>query len=642
MTQPNDASARIHVGIDTGGTFTDFTVLCDGQLRVFKRLSTPDNPARAIIEGLNLLGLDPSRAHLAHGSTVATNALLEGKGVRTAYIANEGLTDVLTIGRQNRRELFCLSPRPVEPPVPESLCLGLSARRAADGQLLWPLEESELAALAETLRAMEVEAAAVNLLFSYLDDREERQIAAYLGDQLHVSLSSGTLGEAGEYERGIATWINASIGPVVRRYLGTLSETGPYASLRIMQSNGLSTHAADAADQAVRLLLSGPAGGLVGAQAACRAMGFDAVMTLDVGGTSSDVALIQGEISVTRDNRIGDWPVAIPAVDMHTIGAGGGSIIRLDARGMLHVGPESAGADPGPACYDRGGRVPTVTDAHLLLGHLDPDTRLADDLILNTDLARDALRPLAQACALEVEQLAEGAIRLANEQMAAALRVISVERGIDPRTLALCCFGGAGGLHGCQIADLLGTECVLIPDHAGVLSSVGLILGEEGREVTRSIMAPLGEQDGAAIDRLIDTMTEQLVESGDHTASAGLEWDRRCWLECRYQGQSLLMPIEYTPGGHPLTNIRTRFESAYQSRFGSLLEFPVELASVRIRLSRAAAVTLPDRPGEALTNTTRAGPAAISTVTGSLWIEAGWQAEQRSQGWVLTRQKPQG
>ncbi len=628
----------IHVGIDTGGTFTDFSILRDGQLEVFKQLSTPDNPARAIVEGLSKLGIDASQLHLAHGSTVATNALLERKGVRTAYITNQGLTDVLTIGRQNRRELFCLSPVPVEPPVPEPLCLGLSCRRAADGQLLAPLDENELTVLLDQLKAMKVEAAAVNLLFSYLDDTEEQRIAECFNGHLHVSLSSCTLAEAGEYERGIATWINASIGPVIHRYLSSLSATGPYASLRIMQSNGLSTDAEDASGQAVRLLLSGPAGGLVAAQAFSRAMGHEAVMTLDVGGTSSDVALIQGDIAVTRDNRIGDWPVAIPAVDMHTIGAGGGSIIRLDSQGMLHVGPESAGAAPGPACYGRGGSQPTVTDAHLLRGHLDPSTCLADDLNLETDLARQAFEPLAHRSGLDIDAIAAGAIQLANEQMAAALRVISVERGIDPRGLALCCFGGAGGLHGCQIADLLQTDCVLIPDHAGVLSSVGLLLGEEGREVTRSIMAPLLAQQPSSLDVLMTELTEQLDDPTARGSETETGLSINCWLECRYKGQSLLMPMDYAPGSDRLEEIKARFEAQYQSRFGQTLDFPVELASIRVRLSRPSRVILPDRTGDEDSDVRHQGPTAINTVTGSLWIEAGWQARRCSHGWILSRE----
>ncbi len=635
-----------HVGIDTGGTFTDFTVWDGQSLTVHKTLSTPENPADAIISGLTALGLTGRSVAIAHGSTVATNALLERKGVRTAYISNLGLEDVLTIGRQTRDDIYCLSPEPKTPPVPESLCFGLDCRRDADGNSLTELKQSDIASLIETLKHHDVESVAVNLLFSFRDPGDEKALQAELRDHVHVSLSSETIAEIGEYERGIATWINASIGPLMQRYLTDLQQRCGESSLRVMQSNGLSIGVTEAADQAVRLLLSGPAGGLVGAQSMARQSGFDNILTLDVGGTSSDVALIRGEITVSRENRVAGFPVGIPSVDMHTIGSGGGSLVRIDDQGMMHVGPESAGASPGPACYGLGGTEPTVTDAHLILGRIPSQSDLGDGLRLNRQLAIRAFEPLAATMNMTVEQAAAGTLRLANEQMAAALRVISIERGFDAREFVLCCFGGAGGLHACDIAELMQIDRVMIPAQAGVLSAHGLLVSDHGHESSLSLMKHAMTISDDELHVQFKKLYSDLADSLADAENAEQSLERQAWLEMRYEGQSMLMAIPYSAGTGNIESAIDEFEQQYRSLYGHLLDFPVQLASIRLRLSRAN----PLNENELIHTTDRTrvadhaqdegvierprmesgrvygGPRVITESTGTTWVGEGWTA----------------
>ncbi|MBD3669870.1 MAG: hydantoinase/oxoprolinase family protein, partial [Gammaproteobacteria bacterium] len=434
------------LGVDTGGTFTDFVLLADNKLTIHKVLSTPSAPEQAILQGIQELGLasDPA-LRVVHGSTVATNAALEGKGVRTVYISNRGFGDILTLGRQARRELYALQPASYPPPVPSELCLETGGRLGADGQILDELTEEDLDSLQQRLRDLKPEAVAINLLFSFLDDSLERRIESVIPDGIFVSRSSAILPEYREYERGITTWLNAWVGPLVQRYLRRLGDSLPGIPVSVMQSSGGTIDAEQAGAEAVNMLLSGPAGGLAAARYVASRVGEPRVLTFDMGGTSTDVAMIDGELRLTSEGHIGPWPVAVPMVDMHTIGAGGGSIAYLDAGGLLQVGPESAGADPGPACYGRGGARPTVTDANLVLGRLLPDAFLGGRMELDTQASREAMAPLAEALGLELEAVAAGIIDIANEHMARALRVISVQRGVDPRALALLSLGGAGG-----------------------------------------------------------------------------------------------------------------------------------------------------------------------------------------------------
>ena len=421
---------------------------------------------------------------------------------------------------------------------------------------------------------------AVNLLFSYLDDGAERAIAGALPPDLFVSRSSEVLPVAGEYERGIATWLNAWVGPVVARYLGRLELGLPGARVSVMQSSGEAIAASETARQAVRLLLSGPAGGLAGAAFAAGAGGVRRLLSFDMGGTSTDVAVVDGEPRLTSAGRIAGFPVAVPMVDMHTIGAGGGSIARVDAGGLLLVGPESAGADPGPACYGRGGLEPTVTDANLVLGRLDPEGFLGGRMGLDPKAARTAVARVAGPLGLSVEEAALGIVRIADEHMAQALRAISVERGLDPRDFVLTSFGGAGGLSVCALAEALGMDRALVPVHAGVLSALGMLAASPGRTLTRTrlgLLAALGDRE---IDRALDELAEQGIAAlaREGIGRERLQLERA--LALRYRGQSYALDLPW----EGVSATRAAFHERHAARYGHCLEMPVEVASLRVRV----------------------------------------------------------
>ncbi|MEQ8661719.1 MAG: hydantoinase/oxoprolinase family protein, partial [Gammaproteobacteria bacterium] len=514
----------IIIGIDTGGTFTDFVVLDGARLRVHKELSTPAAPEQAILAGLDALGIDRRYARIVHGSTVATNTLLEGKGARTVFVTNHGFADTLTIGRQARAALYELKPLAVAPPVAPAHCLETGGRLAADGSVVEGLDDEALAELVAAVAACAPEAVAVSLLFAFLDDRFERAIEQALPGDIFVTRSSEVLPEHREYERGMATWLNAYVGPVMQRYLERLGRELAPAPLSVMQSSGVTAEPAFAARRAVNLLLSGPAGGLEGARHVAGAAGHTRILTFDMGGTSTDVALIDGEVALTTEGRVGRYPVAVPMVDMHTIGAGGGSLAHVDAAGVLHVGPASAGAVPGPACYGQGGTHATVTDANLVLGRLPASVRLGGRMELDAAAAWRALEALGAALGgLSAEDAARGVVAIANEHMQQALRVISVERGIDPRDFTLVSFGGAGGLHVCSLATALGMSRALIPAAAGVLSALGMVVARPGRRLSRTVRAPLDALDagalGARFDEVAAPGVAALVREG-HAADA--------------------------------------------------------------------------------------------------------------------------
>ncbi len=569
------------LGVDTGGTFTDFVCYEAGELRIHKVLSTPEAPERAILAGIGELGLDPRRLRVVHGSTVATNAVLEGKGARTVFITNRGFADLLTIGRQARRELYQLQPEPLPPPVPPELCLETGGRLDARGRVVEPLGEEELRRLHDQVAGLAPEAVAINLLYSFLDDRFERAIEQALPVGPFVSRSSAVLPLEREYERGITTWLNASVGPKVSGYLRLLADALAPAPLAVMQSSALTCSAAQAAVRAVNLLLSGPAGGLIGARHLAREAGIERVLSFDMGGTSTDVALIDGEIALGSEGRIGPWPVAVPMVEMHTIGAGGGSIARVDAGGLLQVGPQSAGALPGPACYGAGGSEPTVTDANLVLGRLPARVRLGGGMALDPAAARAALERIAGPLGLSPEAAAQGVIRLAVEHMAGALRVISVNRGIDPRAFDLLSFGGAGALHVCELAEAMGMRRALVPVHAGVLSALGMLVAPPGRRKSLSIGRPLSgctaREIATGFARLAREGREELAAEGIPTSTL----TETPTLELRYRGQS--HPLEVPWQGDP-EQAGAAFTTLHLQRYGHLLELPVELAALRLGL----------------------------------------------------------
>lgn len=573
------------LGVDTGGTFTDFVLFDGAALRIHKVLSTPAAPEQAILQGVREMGLDPGALRVVHGSTVATNAVLEGKGVRTAFVTNRGLADLLTIGRQARPGLYALETAPVPPPVPPELCLETGGRLAADGGIVDPLTEADLDALRRALESLAPRAVAINLLFSFLDDSAERAIESIVPEGMFVSRSSAVLPEYREYERGMATWLNAWVGPLVEGYVERLRAGLAPAPLTVMQSSGATVSAAQASRNAVQLLLSGPAGGLKGAQFVGRTAGCERLLTFDMGGTSTDVALIDGEPRLTGEGRIGPYPVAVPMVDMHTIGAGGGSLARVDAGGMLQVGPRSAGADPGPACYGRGGAEPTVTDANLLLGRLRPDAFLGGAMHLDVEAARRAMAPLAERLGLDPEAAARGIVDLANEHMAQALRVISVQRGEDPGDFVLVSFGGAGGLHVCALAEALGMERALVPVHAGVLSALGMLAAPRGRQLSQTRAGLLDICSDEELDRDLEALARQglaaLIEEGVRPEDV----ERRYSLDLRYLGQSYTLNLPW----QGRASSGAAFHALHEQRYGHRLEQPVELVNLRVALTVAEA-----------------------------------------------------
>ncbi|MCZ6719815.1 MAG: hydantoinase/oxoprolinase family protein [Gammaproteobacteria bacterium] len=609
------------LGIDTGGTFTDFVFYNGKRIAIHKVLSTPHAPEEAILQGMAEMGLAPRDLRVVHGSTVATNAVLEGKGVRTAFITNRGLRDMLTIGRQARRELYNLQPEAIAPPVPRGLCLETGGRLGADGSVIEPLTEDDLQDLRAAVERLAPQAVAINLLFSFLDDRFERAIEAAMPTGLFVSRSSMVLPEYREYERGMTTWLNAYVGPLVERYLARLSAHLAPGKLAVMQSAGGTLGAEQAGRQAVHLLLSGPAAGLVGARFVAEAAGQPRVMTLDMGGTSTDVALIDGEVELTSEGRIGPYPLAVPMVDMHTIGAGGGSIATVDAGGALQVGPQSAGAQPGPACYGRGGREATVTDANLVLGRLPVDARLGGSLQLDIEAARKAVSRIAnQLGAASAEQAADGIVCIANEHMAQALRVISVQRGFDPREFVLVSFGGAGGMHVCALAEALGICRALVPVQAGVLSALGMLVAPPARQLSRTLGGLLASYDEATVNEALDDLAARGRAALRAQGVEPTEITTEPCLDLCYRGQSYCLTIAWQG---TLSGVTETFHLTHAHRYGHRLAMPVELINVRMGL-RAEPPVLPLPKLHPHAERTASGEARVYGVPGTVPI---WHRE---------------
>jgi len=646
------------LGVDTGGTFTDFVWFDGARLTIHKVLSTPDAPERAILQGIRELGLDGQDYHLVHGSTVATNAVLEGKGVRTVYITNHGLADVLSIGRQARRELYNLQPQAEPPPVAPELCLETGGRTGADGRVVEPLEADDIEALVVSVQQLQPQAVAINLLFSYLDDSFERRIEAALPAGLFVSRSSSVLPGQGEYERGIATWLNAWVGPCVEGYVQRLQQAVQPAPVHVMQSSALTVAAAQAARRAVNLLLSGPAGGLMGALRIGECVGRRRLLSFDMGGTSTDVALLDGRVNLTSEGHVGRWPVAVPMVDMHTIGAGGGSIARVDAGGMLAVGPGSAGADPGPACYGRGGRLATVTDANLVLGRLRPAAFLGGNMQLDTVAAEQVIEQLAAQMAVPPQQAAQGVVDLANEHMAQALRVISVQRGIDPAGYTLTAFGGAGGLHVCALAEVLGMRQALVPVHSGVLSALGMLVAPRGRQLSHSVNGLLREQRAAGLQQRFAALAArgraELIEEGVQEDAI----QEACSLDLRYHGQGYTLNV---PFHEDLEQVAADFTRAHRQRFGHTLEVAPELVNLRLALSaggsdftlQGGAAGAAGAPAEQVEvagcdgpvpvwrrevmdiDRPYPGPLLVTDAVATTWVAPGWEVLRHSSGCLL-------
>ncbi len=591
--------SRLIIGVDTGGTFTDFVHATAHGWGVHKVLSTPDDPSRAVLAGLaHILDIHDQQTamQVVHGSTVATNAILERKGVPTALVTTAGFEDVLEIGRQDRPALYDLCGRREPPLAPASMRLGVAGRMDCRGRELEPLDQADLARVVRAVAHSGAQSVAVCLLFSFLDPSHERAVAQALAESdrtrgLPVSASHEILAEFREYERTSTTVVNAYVSPLMDRYLARLQEAAP-GPLRVMQSNGGSISAATARAEPVRTILSGPAGGAVGALEAGRLAGFHRLMALDMGGTSTDVCLMDGDLPLTTESGIGGLPVRLPMIDIHTVGAGGGSIATLDAGGALTVGPESAGADPGPACYGRGEGV-TVTDANLFLGRLSPEHFLGGTMRLDPDRVAGPMAALAHRAGMSPRAMAQGILDVANAGMERALRVVSVERGFDPRDFTLLSFGGAGGMHAAFLARLLSMPRVLIPADPGLLSAMGMLRADVIKDYSRTIMRPLDDLDDAALERAFAPLEKQAARDmaaegfGDATVTeSALERS----LDMRYKGQSFEIAVGMVAGG-PAALARA-FEAEHERRYGHANPGkPVEAVNLRLR-ARAA----PPRP----------------------------------------------
>jgi N-methylhydantoinase A len=571
------------VGVDTGGTFTDFVVIRNGKIEIFKELSTPRQPDDAIMQGLGRLE-SSSFKEVIHGSTVATNALLERKGARTALLTTEGFEDVLVIGRQTRRELYNIFVTRPEPLVPEGLRFGVRERMLYDGSVEQPLDQSHLRSVIDEVQKKDVESIAVSFLYSFANIAHENAVLAALEPLgLPVSLSSRILPEYREYERTSTTVINAYLAPVMSRYLlrlqrrlgtvGALTER-PY-NLRVMQSNGGAVQSLTAASAPVRTILSGPAGGVVGAFHVGQVCGYSKLITFDMGGTSTDVSLCEKEIKVTHESQIDGMPIGVPMMDIHTVGAGGGSIAELDAGGAMKVGPESAGADPGPICYGKGERL-TVTDANLILERLRPSFFLGGAMRLATDRIAPALRRLDWTRGWKTpEELAQGVIDVVNNNMEQAIRLISVERGYDPRDFTLFCFGGAGGLHAASLARSLGMRRVVVPRFPGALSALGLLLADARKDYSRTLLV---DADRSA--RELKSTLAGLHRAGQEELQAEgfkkREIQSMDFVDLRYRGQSYELTLKLEP------DFTERFHQAHERRYGYANRGrPIELVNVR-------------------------------------------------------------
>jgi N-methylhydantoinase A len=608
----------MRIGIDTGGTFTDFVFLGNGPGRVHKVPSTPENPLRAILAGLRELtpeGL--SGVEVVHGTTVGTNAFLTRRGARVVLLTTRGFEDVLFIGRQTRADLFSLAPAKPPDLLPRERILGVAERLRADGSVLQRLTAHEIARIRRQVAELAPESVAVCLLHAYTNPDHEQRLAEALADlKAPVSLSSDILPEFREYERTSATVLNAYLAPVLGRYLRAWSRQLPGVPLFIQQSNGGFLPSHRAASLGLATVLSGPAGGVFGALKLGQAMGENQLLTLDMGGTSTDVALVAGELPFTSEYFLEGYPLGIPVLDIHTVGAGGGSIAYRDRGGALKVGPQSAGANPGPVCYGRGQEV-TVTDTQLFLGRLLPQCFLGGRLPISGDAARGAVERLAGVFGVSPEELALGVIRVVNSHMAKALTAVSLERGYDPRDFTLFCFGGAGGLHVCELAQELGMRRIIIPAQAGVLSALGMALAGLRRDLARTLLRTGSELTWNKVHADFLSLQEQGVEE---LAADGLQtgsFTVTGSLDLRYQGQTYALSV-------PLTaNFQADFQAQHQCLYGH--HFPDrELEAVVLRahflaqepppvlpvMQPVAAMAAPDLPTRGLVRLP-SGPAEV-------------------------------
>ena len=677
-TSGPDGDSISVLAVDTGGTFTDLVLLQDGEIRTLKVPSTPHDPSQAVLDGIrSILGESPDFV-LLHGSTVATNALLERRGARVVLVTNEGFEDVIEIGRQNRPQLYALVGHRPPPLVDRDDRLGIGGRLGPQGEEITPLDAAHLEALEGEIESRGAEAIAISMLHAYADPVHEQAVAAAVrGMGVPVSVSSELVPEFREYERTSTTVINAYVAPIMDRYLGRLASEAGARRVTIMGSNGGALPIERARREPVHTVLSGPAGGVVGAATWARRAGHESIITFDMGGTSTDVSLYPGRPLRTRELDVGGQPAAIPVLDIHTVGAGGGSIARVDTGGALRVGPRSAGAQPGPVCYGNGGTDMTVTDAHVWLGRLPADAFLGGDRRLDRGAVEEPLSRIAEALGGGLDDAAEGILAVADTAMERALRVISVERGYDPVDFAVVAFGGAGGLHVAGLTERLGAAKALVPPDPGLLSAYGMLASPVVREGSRTVLLDT-EQDGVEqrLSAILDELETEArsVMSAESVRPEGIRSeggrserldaeamdaegvdaegvDARVlraerWIDARYRGQSFEL-------GVPADDWVSAFHTAHEERYGYRRdETPVEAVTLRVVVSapaleiaatelstaedpppmRSVRVVAGGRPhdgGAVWRRDLRAGhelegPLVVQEYSGTTWVPPGW------------------
>jgi len=587
----------LRIAVDTGGTFTDCVWLERGRLRMLKVFSTPADPSQAIVEAVNKIAGDAEFV-LLHGTTVGTNTLLERKGARVALVTTAGFEDAIEIGRQARPRLYDFFFERVEPLVAADLRFGVDERTASDGEILTAPSKELLDSLGQKISAARPQSVAISLLFSFANPKNEKSVAAALKFlAVPLSISHEILPEFREYERTSTVVINAYLQPVMQRYLANLhgnlrknpalspkarqgrGTPDKHCRIFVMQSSGGITALATAAREPVRTVLSGPAGGVVGAVATARGSGFEQIIAFDMGGTSTDVSLVEGEIRTATDAQIAGFPISVPMLDIHTVGAGGGSLARFDAAGALRVGPESAGADPGPICYGRGIQ-PTVTDANLLLGRLLPQRFLGGDFTLDLERTRRITAEwlVKQGSNLSLERFAAGVIRVVNATMEKAIRVVSIERGRDPRQFALVAFGGAGGLHACALAEALSIPRVIVPAFPGALSALGILASDVVKNYSRTVLWRVANSlPQERIHHEFVTLEQKAAQDFKLEGWNGKHHCERS-VDVRYRGQGYEINL-------PLSNnLLADFRQEHQRCYGYLHEGrDVELVTMRLR-----------------------------------------------------------
>ena len=570
----------IVLGVDIGGTFTDFVLFDGKELKVHKVLSTPHNPAEAVFNGIRYLGVPKKQTSVIHGSTVATNTLLERKGAKVALITTSGHEDVIEIGRQARSSLYDLFICRESPLVPQVLRWGVKERVTATGEVVSGVKKSDLKKISTKLKRQGIESAAVCFLFSYKNPANEEAVMNELQQSgIHVSASCRILPEYREYERFSTTVVNAYVSPVMSRYITSLEDGLGTNNISIMQSNGGSISTGNAKGKAVNCILSGPAGGVIGASEIAKLTGIKKIISFDMGGTSTDVSLCDGDIRLTTQTVVSGMPIKIPVIDMNTVGAGGGSLAYVDPGGALRVGPQSAGADPGPVCYGKGKKI-TVTDANLFLGRISPEHFLGGRMRLKTDMVSKFMKVLAKKLGMTSIMAAEGIINVANANMERAIKVISVEKGFDVRDYALVSFGGAGGLHACELAGRLSMKKVLVPKNAGVLSALGMTVADIVKDYSRSVLLKVKESGYRELVKLFNSLESKGMKD---VLSEGIGKNRikiENSVDMRYMGQAHELNLPFKK------SFIDDFHKLHKQSYGyAKSDYSIEVVNIRVRVT---------------------------------------------------------